>query len=454
MSLHSQGALFAEARTNLRLAAPLIATQLSFVGINTVDTIMAGRLGGTTLAAVAVGSNGWFLSFIIFLGLFMAVSPIVAQRVGAAREPSETGAFLRNALLLAVALGACWTLLVNLMARPLVGLLDLEAATAEPAIGYLRTLAWAAIPFCLCFVLRNGSEGCGLTKVPLAAGVSGLIVNALANYPLMYGAFGWPGLGAVGAAWGSVVAVNAMLAVYLLAYRKVFRLANLQLFADRPRWNRDQIEIFKLGLPISAAFIAESWLFNLGGLLMARFGESVVAAHQIAINVASMAFMVPLSIGLATTIRVGQHVGAGSMHAAMLSGRAGIGLGVVFALISAATMVLLPSVIVGFYTSADEVAALAVRFLGLAAVFQLFDCVQAVANGALRGFKDTRVPMAVTLLAYWGVGMPVAAGLSLSTPVGPMGVWWGFIAGLSAAAVGLVVRFRQRTHTANRQAIS
>lgn len=440
--------LLAEARANLRLAAPLIAAQLSFVGMHTVDTIMAGQLGGTALAAVSVGTNVWFLSFIVFMGLFMAVSPIVAQRVGAGRFAAETGGFLRNSLLLAVVLGAVWTLLVNLIAAPVIDRLGLSADTATLAKAYLRAIAWGAIPFCLCFALRNGCEGVGVTRVPLFAGLTALSLNIVVNLPLMYGAFGWPGLGAVGTAWGTVIAITGMLGIYLLAYRYEPTLAALRLFAHRPRWSPDLGEIFRLGAPIALTVVAEAWLFNLGGLLMARFGDAVVAAHQIAITFSSLVFMVPLSIGLATTIRVGQFVGAREAAGAARAGRAGIGLGALFATLSATLMVLAPTLIVGLYTDVPDVpdvAALAARFLGLAALFQIFDCVQATANGALRGYKDTRIPMLVTVLAYWGVGLPVAAALAFATPVGPAGVWYGFIAGLAAAALGLVLRFRRRT---------
>lgn len=439
-----------ELRHNLKLAAPLMAAQLSFVGMHTVDTLMAGRLGASSLAAVAVGANIWFLAFIIFMGLFMSVSPIVAQRVGAGLPAAATGALLRNALLMAVMLGALWTAALNLVADPVLDLLALDADTRALAEGYLRAISWAAIPFCLCFVMRNGCEGTGATRAPVIAGIVALLVNALANLPLMYGYLGFPALGAIGTGWGTVVAVWAMTLVYALLYRLDPRLRAMQLFAGRPRLTREMREIFTLGVPICASVVAEAWLFNLGALLMAHFGGSVVAAHQIAINVASLVFMVPLSIGLATAVRVGQAVGAGDGLAAVLRGRTGIALGAVFALLSAACMALFSRPVVALYTQAPDVTDMAVRFLMLAAIFQLFDCLQATTNGALRGFKDTRVPMLVTVSAYWLAGLPIAAWLSLGTSVGPAGVWCGFIVGLAIAALGLGLRFRRRVQKTRR----
>ncbi|MDB5969790.1 MAG: family efflux transporter [Hydrocarboniphaga sp.] len=454
----SRGRLLrAEARHNLVLAAPLIAAQLSFVGMHTVDTVMAGRLGPVALAAVAVGANVWFLTFIIFMGLFMSVSPIVAQRVGAGRPAAETGSLLRNTLLLAVTLGGVWTLLINLVADPVLDLLRLEAITRGLSEGYLRAISWAAIPFCLCFVMRNGCEGNGATRAPVVAGIVALLVNALANLPLMYGYLGFPALGAVGTAWGTVIAVWCMTLVYALLYRVDPRLRAMRLFAGRPSLTPELREIFTLGVPICASVVAEAWLFNLGALLMAHFGGSVVAAHQIAINFASLVFMVPLSIGLATAVRVGQAVGAGDAVTAVLRGRTGILLGAAFAVVSAICMALFSRSVVALYTGVPEIANLAVRFLMLAAIFQLFDCLQATTNGALRGFKDTRVPMAVTVSAYWLAGLPIAAWLSLGTSIGPAGVWCGFIVGLAIAAIGLGLRFQRRSRKAvfalNRSAI-
>lgn len=440
--------LRAEALLNLKLAAPLIAAQLSFVGMHTVDTIMAGRLGPVALAAVAVGANIWFLGFIIFMGIFMSVSPIVAQRVGAGRPPEETGELLRNALLLAVVLGLLWMLLIWLICDPVLTLLNLDAPTQQLARGYVNAIAWAAVPFCLCFVMRNGCEGNGQTRAPVLAGIVALLVNILANLPLMYGYLGFPALGAVGTAWGTVVGVSAMAGVYALLYRVDPKLAPMRLFSARPRFASELREIFTLGVPICASVVAEAWLFTLGALLMAHFGGRVVAAHQVAINFASLVFMVPLSIGLATAVRVGQAVGAGDGRQAVLRGHTGIALGGVFALVSAAGMALFARGVVSLYTDVPEVADLAVRFLGLAAIFQIFDCLQATTNGALRGFKDTRLPMAITVSAYWLAGLPTAAWLSIGTSVGPAGVWCGFIVGLAVAAAGLGLRFAVRSRQA------
>jgi MATE family multidrug resistance protein len=436
-----------EARENLRLALPMVATQVSFMGMGTVDTIMAGRLGADELAAIGIGANIWFLFFVVFIGLFMACSPIVAQRVGAGANPAETGRFVRSAAVLAVGCGLLWMLAVRVSTQPLLAQLDLPQRAHVYAGDYLAALSWGAIPLCLCFLGRNVAEGHAITRVALAAGVFAFAINAVLDYGLMYGAWGLPALGPAGCGWASSVASVAMMLIYGLAYARLRRLRVLQVFhAGAPaQLGRDIGEILRLGLPIALIVAAESWLFNLGALIVARFGGAVVGAHQIAINFAALSFMVPMSIGLATTVRVGHAAGAGLEHEVRARGLAGIALGVGFAALSASAMALMPDLIVAAYTDTPDVAAMAVRFLYFAAIFQLFDCVQATASGALRGIKETRVPMLITVTAYWLIGLPLAAWLAFRTEAGPFGVWLGFIAALALAAVGLLARFVLRT---------
>jgi MATE family multidrug resistance protein len=432
-----------EARENLRLALPLTAAMLSFVGMSTTDTILAGRLSADALAAVAVGASVWSLPFVFFMGLLMAVSPIVAQQVGARRDPRRTGEFVRGALLCAIAAGLAWTAVLQAATDPVLDLLELEPAVRGPAEGYLRVLAFGGVPYCLCFVLRSAAEGHGLTRVPLRVGLTGLAYNAVAAWALMYGRLGLPALGAVGTAWATLTASCLMVAVYVVSFRGYPELRRLALWRRaRPRVPSGELrEMVAVGWPIAFMLTAETWLFIIGTLLMARFGADVVAAHQVAINFASLTFMVPLSIGLTTTVRVGHAAGAGLAHEVALRGRAGMLLGALFALASASVMALLPALVVGLYTSEPGVAVLAVRFLMFAALFQVADCVQATANGALRGVKDTRLPMIITVGAYWGIGAPLAAWLGFATSLGPFGIWIGFIGGLAAAAMGLSWRF-------------
>lgn len=445
MSRLNPSAFRTEATANLRLALPLMVAQLSFISMGTVDTIVAGRMGEAELAAVAVGANIWFVFFILFMGLFMACTPIVAQRVGARRDPLQIGSFARRAALLAVIVGVIWIALLHLLRGAALDVLDLEPATRAFADDYLFAVSWSAVPFCLCFVARNVAEGHGLTRAPLYAALIGAVVNAIFASVLGFGLLGFPALGPAGCGWAAVLASLAMLVAYALLYRQLPALRALRVFQRREQALRGQMrEVLLLGAPIAAILSAEAWLFLGGALLMARFGDATVAAHQVAINFASMTFMVPLSIGMASTVRVGHAAGAGLRDEVLHRGQVGMLLSVMIALVSASVMLLLPHAIVGIYTKVASVAEMAAGFLMYAAFFQVFDGIQASANGALRGIKDTRLPMLITVSAYWGVGMPLAVWLAFHTSLGPNGIWCGFIAGLVVAALGLSLRFRAR----------
>jgi MATE family multidrug resistance protein len=446
MRISPPAGLHAEALANLRLAGPLIAAQITFMAMGVVDTLMAGRISGAALAAIAVGHNLWIIPFIGFMGICAAISPIVAQRAGAGQTPAQIGAFARQAFVLAAALALVWFGLVRLFARPVIGMLELPPATVDLAVAYLFAESWSALAFCLCFAQRNTIEGLGRSRPILFTGLCGLTVKIVFNFGFVYGRFGLPELGVVGCGWSTVIASAAMAAVYALQLRTLPRIRELQVFAGGwPRLRPEVLEVLRLGLPIGCILVAEAGFFGVAGLLMARFGEVPVAAHQIAMNFASVVFMVPLGLAMATTVRVGQAAGAGRAPETRLRGQTGMVLGLCFALFSAALMGLKPEWITQLYTSDGSVAPQAQVFLRYAALFQLFDCLQVTANGALRGLKDTRLPMAITLLAYWAVGMPLAYGLAFGAGLGPNPLWGGMIAALLAAAAGLSLRFLHKT---------
>lgn len=435
-----------EVRATLQLAWPIVIAQLSFIGMSAADTMLAGRLGAEQLAAVAVGANLFFLLYIFFTGLFMAVAPVVAQALGAQRPAQEIAAFVRGAMLLALLAGVLWSALVWVAREPVLDLLRLDATTRAYADAYMRVLALAALPFCISFVQRNAADAHGQTQLSLIAGIVALLVNIVLAYGLMYGRLGLPALGPAGAGYATAAAGVAMVATYAVLFARVPVLHALRLLHPGPwPWRHAAREITRLGLPIAAILTAEASLFQIGSLIMGRFGAETLAAHQIAINFASMTFMVPLSIGIAATVRVGHAAGAGDAVAVALRGRIGIAMGFSIALVSASIMGLLPRLIAHAYTNVEAVAQIAASFLAYAAVFQIFDGVQATANGALRGIKDTRWPMLVTVAAYWVVGLPLALTLAFWTSFGPAGIWIGFIGGLVVAAGGLAARFILKT---------
>lgn len=442
----SSSSFRAEVRANLRIAVPLIAAQMAGVGMGTIDTVMAGRISDAALAAVSVGSNLNVTFFVFMMGVLMACSPIVAQRAGAGHADLRVGAFVREALLLAVGLAALWTATAHLLAAPILTHIGLVPDTATTAVQFLRAYSWSSFGFCIWFVLRYTAEGVGTTRPIFWSGVVGLCSNLLFDWIFMYGKFGFPAMGAVGCGWATTLSSLLMAAVLAVQYSWHEPLRVFQILQRvRPHLEREAREILRLGIPIGLILTAEAGLFVAVSLLMARFGDEAVAAYQVALNFASVMFMIPLGVGLATTVRVGHAAGAGDPAEARQRGYVGMCLGAINAASNAALMLLFPAFIAGFYTDNGKIVSIAAAYLCLAAAFQLFDGLQVTANGALRGIKDTRIPMLITVAAYWLVGMPVALWLAFRAGLGPSGLWWGLTAGLAVAALGLSLRFRSKS---------
>lgn len=445
MSSIFSDAFKAEARANLKLALPLIAAQLAGVGMGTVDTIMAGRLGKEALAAVAAGANLSVVFFVFFMGLLMACSPIVAHRAGAGHADARVGAFTREALLLSVVIAVVWIIGAHIIADRVLLHIGLAPETAHVAAEFMRALSWSAFGFSAWFVLRFVAEGMGTTQPIFLSGVTGLLGNLILDWAFMYGKFGLPEMGAVGCGWATTISASLMALVLAVQYRFHAPLRQLEAFKPlMPRLGRNAREIVRLGFPIGLILLAEAGLFVLTAMWMARFGDSTMAAYQIALNFASVLFMIPLGIGLATTVRVGHAMGAGEKDRARYRGTVGMKLGLLNAASNASIMVLLSSLIAALYTDDAEIAGYATHFLWLAAAFQFVDGLQVTANGALRGIKDTRVPMLITVTAYWLVGMPVAHHLAFASNLAASGLWWGLTAGLAVAAMGLSLRFMNK----------
>lgn len=276
----------------------------------------------------------------------------------------------------------------------------------------------------------------------LGIALAALLLNACANYVLVYGTFGAPALGAEGCGWATAFTLWSMalcLGAFVMRDRAY---SQLRLFdkLEMPRplaW----LESLQVGIPIGASIFMEASLFGTVGLLMAAFGSAAVAGHQVAINFTALTFMVPVGLALATTIRVGHAVGRGDLSGARLNGRTGITIALIIMTFPAVLMAVWPHWIVALYTDAPHVARRAEEFLRLAALFQFADGLQVAAAGALRGFKDTRVPMLITFFAYWCIGLPLGAYLGFVALERPAGLWWGLIVGLAVAALLLNLRF-------------
>lgn len=440
MSGPPQPPLSHEVRRTLVLAAPLVIGQLTNFGMNFVDTVMAGRLGTVDLGAIAVGSAVWSAGVLFTLGVLLAVSATVSQLDGAGRR-AQAGEFTRQALWLALALAAGLVVLA-LGAGPLMVALDVDEAVAGLSMGYLRAIAWGAPALALMLTLRFFSEGSGHTRPTMYVGLLGIALNIPLNWLLMFGNLGFPRLGAVGAGWATAIVLWLQLVLMILwvAWRPQYRA--FAVFARFSMPNpREIIALLGVGLPIGFMVLMEGGLFVASALLIGTLGALPVAAHQVAMNYTGLVFMVPLGLAGAITVRVGNAIGRGDPEGARRAGLVGIGMAVVFALFSAAIILLFPEQIVRLYTADPEVIALGASLLLFGAIFQLSDGVQVAAAGALRGLKDTRIPMVYSVLAYWVIGMTIGWWLTFRAEWGPAGMWVGILSGLSVAAVLLTLRF-------------
>ena len=436
-----------EALATLSLAGPLIVHNLALVGMALTDTIMSGLLGASTLAAVAVGANVWAPVFLFALGVIMAQSPITAHLHGAGKH-RDIGHYARQMLWLSQVLGWGGFFLLRHLA-PFMRAIHIEPEIIPNATAYLDALAWGLPGLCMYQALRFTSEGIGHTRPMLTIALGALAINGALDYLLMYGKLGLPAFGAAGCGYATAITQWLMFCALLVYARRRALYRPLEIFArfEWPQWLA-QRELLWLGVPIAIGIFMESSLFAGVGLMMGTLGTDIVAAHQIALNYASFVFMVPMSIALAISVRVGQALGRGDAHGARLAGFAGIGLCLGFEIASALSMLLLPHWIVAVYTHDANVAHIAVSLLYIGAIFQLSDGLQTSAAGALRGYKDTRVPMIITVIAYWLVGFPLAWLFGIPLHLGPQMIWAGFIAGLTAAAVLLLYRFLRLSRSA------
>jgi MATE family multidrug resistance protein len=451
-----------ETRATLSLAWPMILTNLAQSAPTTIDVVMLGWLGPAALAAGALGTNLYFAFLIFGIGLITAVSPMVAREIGARRSSvRDVRRTVRQGLWSAVAISLpVWAILWN--AEPILRALGQEPELAARAAQYMRALQWAFLPFLGYIVLRSFIAALERPLWGLWAGLAGTLVNTLLAWCLIFGKLGFPRLEMVGAGIATTISCSVMFGVLaaVVSIDKKFRRYHLFGRFWRADWPRF-LGLWRLGLPIAATLVFEVSIFNAAVFLMGLIGANSVAAHSIAIQIASIAFMVPLGFGQAATVRVGLAYGARDRDAITRAGWAAYVLGVGFMAFTACLMMFAPRILIGVFLDRSdpdnqEVIELAVLFLVFAALFQLADGAQVVAAGMLRGLQDTRVPMLIAALGYWGVGLPL--GILLGFPLGlaGAGIWIGLAGGLFVVAVLMTVRWlmRDRLRLADRTPIT
>jgi MATE family multidrug resistance protein len=444
------GAWNAEFRATLALAWPLILTNLSQIALATTDVIMMGWLGPRFLAAGALGANLNFAFLIFGIGLITATSPLIAIELGRKRHSvRDVRRSVRQGWWAAIAFTVpAW--LVLWQAEPILLALGQDPDLSRMATSYLHTFQWSILPFLFYLVLRNFVSALERPMIALWISAAAVVVNAFLVWTLMFGKFGLPALGLPGAGIGTTLTnifMFAGLAGLVYADRRFRRYHLLGRFW-RPDWHRFR-EVWRLGFPIALMLGFEVTIFNAAVFLMGIIGADSLAAHSIAIQIASVAFMVPLGLGMAATVRVGLAYGAGDIAGIGRAGWTAYGMAMVYACFAAAIMILFGRELVGVFLDLDTasnwpVIDLAVAFLVFAGIFQVADSGQAAGSGMLRGLGDTRVPMIIAAIGYWGIGMPVAVGLGFWTDLAGNGIWIGLAGGLAVVAALMTVRWLRR----------
>ena len=434
----------AEFRTLGALALPIVVTQLAQMGMGVADAIMAGRVSATDLAGVTLGGNLYWPLMILMSGIVMAVTPSVSQLRGAG-QVGASGAVVRQALWIAVFGGMALVVLLRNV-EPAYRLLGVDERAIPVATEYIRA-ASLGLPAMLAYAsLRCLCEGMSWTRPAMFIGLSMLALKVPLNWLFIYGdpTLGIPAMGGVGCGWATAIAmVYAFVAMVVVVSVSRVRASGVFAAFSFPD-GREIGRILRLGLPIGFALFAETGFFSVATLLIGRLGVETVAAHQVAFNIVGVAFMVPLSLGVAATIRVGFHVGADSLSDARRSAWVAAAMTAIWGITLSTILLVWRHDLVALYTEEAEVIRLAAGLLLIGALFQVFDSTQATVMGALRGYKDTRAPLMIALVAYWVIGLPAGAtlcfGLAGVEAIGIDGIWWGLVAGLAVVALALLTR--------------
>ncbi|QBH96386.1 MATE family efflux transporter [Limnobaculum zhutongyuii] len=435
-----------EARNLLVLAIPVIAAQFSQTAMGVVDTIMAGDVSATDMAAVAVGTSIWLPAILFGQGLLMALTPVVAQLNGAGRR-KEIAHQVTQSVWMALFISLFLIVLLYNSHYIIEHMQNIDEKLADITIRYLRAIMWGAPGYLLFQVYRSQCDGLSKTKPSMVIGFIGLLVNIPVNYVMIHGKLGFHAMGGVGCgiATASVYWVMFIgLKLYVRSARSQKDIVQYSTF-EKP-YMPTLKRLFNLGLPVALALFFEVTLFAVVALLVSPLGVVSVAGHQIALNFSSLVFVIPLALGVATSIRVGFKLGQKKVDEARVASYTGLVMGLSLASITALFTVVFRHQIALLYNDTPAVVMMATHLMLLAAVYQCSDSIQVIGSGILRGYKDTRSIFYITFTAYWIIGLPVGYCLGLTDllvpAMGPAGFWVGFIVGLSASAVLMMLRMR------------
>lgn len=425
------------------LALPVVLAELGWMAMGLVDTLMVGRLGPAAIGAVGIGTSLFMGVSIFGVGLMLGLDTLVAQSYGA-RRIDECHRWLIHGLALALGL-TIPTVAVFLLLGGWLDAWGMHPDVLRLTEPYVKVLAWSVLPLFLYAAFRRYLQGMGIVRPVMIALFTANILNVIANWVLIFGRFGLPAMGVRGAAWATVIARVGM-AGFLLAvilYRERSERPGLRdtpIGVEFARMRR----LITLGLPAALQVTLEVGVFAAATGLAGKLAPASLAAHQIAINFAAFSFMVPLGVSSAAAVRVGHAVGRADIPAASRAGWTALALGTMFMATAALVFLTIPEVLIGAFTREPGVLAVGVTLLGIAAIFQMFDGIQAVATGALRGLGDTRTPMWWNLVGHWVIGLPFGYTLCFIFGFGVFGLWWGLSTGLIICGAALLYVWARR----------
>lgn len=435
---------FTNTKSFIALAYPILIAQLIQNLMGFVDTVMSGRVSTADMAAVAIGSSVWLPVILAAYGLLMALTSIGAQYFGAKEYTKIINATYQSTWI-AISLGVLLIIAFISLIPIIQPMVNLNGNYKALLFDYLYYVVWGAPGFCLFLVLRNYAECMSLTKPAMIISIIGLIINIPANYIFIYGKLGMPALGGAGCGVATAIVYWVMFFAMLFYVGINKQLKKINLYKKVYRFDLKEVtHILKVGIPISLSLLIEVSLFSVVAILLAPLGEDIVASHQIALNFSGLVFMVPLSFAMAVTIKVGFAIGNKELQQAKELTRHAIIFGLLVAVITALVTLTFSKSIARIYSTDIDVVNIAASLMLLAAIFQFSDAIQVMSAGALRAYKDTKAILIITFVSFWIIGLSIGYLLGLTDYLIPRlnaaGFWWGFIIGLTTAAVLLTLR--------------
>ncbi|MGE7906724.1 MATE family efflux transporter [Peribacillus sp. NPDC094092] len=421
---------------------PILITQISMYAMTFFDVMMSGQYSTQDVAGVSIGSSLWTPVYTGLSGILIALTPVVSQLVGS-RQSKSVSFSVMQAIYLAVALAMIILIIGAFSLNPVLNAMDLEDGVRIVAHDYLIALSLGIIPLFVYNALRAFIDALGQTRISMIITLCALPVNVLFNYLLIYGKFGFPELGGVGSGYATAITYWLIALVAILVVIKINPFSTYEVFSEffRVSW-KEWKALLLIGVPIGLAIFFETSIFSAVTLLMSKFDTVTIASHQIAMNFASLLYMIPLSISMALTIVIGFEIGAARYKDAKEYSWIGISMALTMSLVLSTILFLFREPVASLYTKDHEVMMLTSHFLIYAIFFQISDALQAPIQGILRGYKDVNVTFAMSLVSYWILGLPIGYFFAKYTDMGAFGYWIGLISGLALGAIGLAVRLR------------